>query len=110
MGNPFSDTSGDLLVLDTREVVNAAVVDSVQDMKVLGETQCNEFFKTPLMDRTTALNDRIEKNNLQLFQWRAEKQKSRTQEQLLSMKHDRNLFSTLYIASQIRVADLADFF
>ena len=71
MGNPFSDTSGDLLVLDTREVVNAAVVDSVQDMKLLGETQCNEFFKTPLMDRTTALNDRIEKNNLQLFKWRA---------------------------------------
>ena len=41
MDNPFSDTSGDLLVLDTREVVNAAVVDSVQNMKLLGETQRN---------------------------------------------------------------------
>ena len=50
-----------------------------------------------------------QKNNLQLFYWRPEKQKSRTQEQLF-MKHDRNLFSTLYIASQIRGADLADFF
>uniref|UniRef100_UPI00358E9C5E uncharacterized protein n=1 Tax=Myxine glutinosa TaxID=7769 RepID=UPI00358E9C5E len=110
MGNPFRDTSGDLLVLDTREVVDSSVVDSVRKMKLLGENQHNEFFKSRLVERTTALNDRITKNNLPLFRWRPEKEKSRTQEQLLSMKRDRNLFSTLYIASQIRGADLEDFF
>ena len=33
MGNPFWDTSGDLLVLDTRVVAEVAVVDSVRKMK-----------------------------------------------------------------------------
>ena len=30
MGNPFMDTSGDLLVLDTRMVVDCTIVDSIQ--------------------------------------------------------------------------------
>ena len=40
MGNPFSDTSSDLLVLNTREVMNAAVIDPVRILKELGERQC----------------------------------------------------------------------
>ncbi len=110
MGNPFSDTSGDMIVIDTREVVYTAVVDSVHRIESLGKTQIDEFFKSRLVDRSKPLNDRISRNNLQLFRWRPEKERSRTQEQLLSMKRDRNLFSTLYIASQVRDADLDDFF
>jgi len=110
MGNPFSDSSEDLLVLDTREILDAEVVNCIRKMEVLGENQRNEFFKSRLVERTTPLSERITKNNLRLFKWRPEKDKSRTQEQLLSMKRDRNLFSTLYVASQLRDADLEEFF
>lgn len=110
MGNPFSDTSGDLLVLGTREVMNAAVIDSVRNLKELGERQCNEFFNCRLVQRTTLVTDRIPRNDVPLFRWRPGKAKTRTQEQLLAMKRDRHLFSTLYIASQVRDADLEDFF
>ena len=110
MGNPFSDSSEDLLVLDTREILDAEVVNCIRKMEVLDENQRNEFFKSRLVERTTPLSERITKNNLRLFKWRPEKDKSRTQEQLLSMKRDRNLFSTLYVASQLRDADLEEFF
>ena len=110
MGNPFSDTSGDLLVLDTREVMDAAVHNSVRNLQEIGKRQCNEFFSRRLVERTTPLSDRIPKNNLSLFSWRPDKAKTRTQEQRLSMKRDRHLFATLYIASQVRDADLEEFF
>ena len=37
MGNQYLDTSGDLLILDTRVVAEVAVVDSVSKMKTFGE-------------------------------------------------------------------------
>ena len=106
MGNPFSDTSSDLLVLDRREVRNAAVIDSVGNLKELGERQCSEFFNCRLVQHTTPVTDRISRNNVPLFRWRPDKAKTHTQEQLLAMKRDQHLFSTLYIASQVRDADL----
>lgn len=35
MGNPFSDSSEDLLVLDTREILDAEVVNSIRKMEDL---------------------------------------------------------------------------
>ena len=98
MGNPFSDTSGDLLVLGTREVMNAAVLDLVRNLKELGERQCNKFFNCRLVQRTNPVTDRIPRNDVPLFRWCPDKAKTRMQEQLLAMKRERHLFSTLYIA------------
>ena len=100
LGNPFSDTSGDLLlVLYTRQIMNAAVIDAVRNLKELGERQCNDFFNTRLVQRTTPVTDRIPRNNVPLFRWRLFKAKTRTLEKLLAVKRDRHFFSTLYIAS-----------
>ena len=67
MGNPFSDTSGDLLVLDTREVADASIVESVKQLQKLGEDQCNEFFQKRLVDRSTNLKETVTKNKLHLL-------------------------------------------
>ena len=109
MGKPFWDTSGDLLILDIRVVAEVAVVDSVSKMKKLGEDQ-REFFKKRLVDSTNTVNEAIPKNKLCLFSRHLVKQKSHAQQQLLSLKHDRNLFSTLYIACQVCDADLDNVF
>ena len=53
MGNPFTDTSSDLLVLDRQEVRNAGVIDSVSNLKELGERQCSEFFNCRVVQHTT---------------------------------------------------------
>ena len=110
MGYLFWDTSVDILVLETCVVAEVGVVDSVSKMKKLGEDQRKEFFKKRLVDRTNTVNETIRKNKLRLFSRHLEKRKSHAQQQLLSWKHDSNLFSTLYIACQVRDADLDDFF
>ena len=106
MGNPFTDTSSDLLVLDRQEVRNAGVIDSVSNLKELGERQCSEFFNCRLVQHTTPVTDRIPRNNVPLFRLRPDKAKNPYTEQLLAIKRDWHLFSTVYIASQVRDADL----
>ena len=101
IGNPFSYTSGDLLALDTRKIMNAAVIDSVRNLEELGERQCKEFYNSRKVQRTTPVSDRIAKNNLHLFRWCPDNAKPRTQEQLAT-KRDWHLFSTLEIATQSR--------
>ncbi|KAI0232624.1 hypothetical protein LSAT2_017071 [Lamellibrachia satsuma] len=97
MGNHFWDTNGGLLVFDTRVVAEVTVVDSVIKMKKFGEDKRKEFFKKRLVDSTNTVNETIPKNKLRLFSLHLEKRKSPAQQQLLSLKRDRNLFSTLYI-------------
>ena len=108
MGNPFSESSGDLIVLDSRQLVDDAVVASVRKVESLGQQQCKEFFADRLLHCTTPLDAKITKNNLQLFG--NHEGKSRTQVKFESIKHDRHLFSTLFIASQAREADIDEFF
>ena len=47
MENPFMDTSGDLLVLDTRVIVGSTVGDTIQKIEKLGLEICDTFFKKP---------------------------------------------------------------
>ena len=42
MGNPFMDTSGDLLVLAT--IVGSTVVDTNQKIEKLGQAMCDTFY------------------------------------------------------------------
>ena len=67
-------------------------------MKELSESQRNE--PTGGMHNST-----IAKTSSILSRWRPEKDKTRSQEQLLCVKRDRKCFSS-YIASQVRDADL----
>ena len=39
MGNPFSESSSDLLVLDSRNIADTAVADMVRQIKKLGHDQ-----------------------------------------------------------------------
>ena len=69
-------------------------------MKKLGEDQRRKFFKKRLVDRINTINETISKNKLHLFSRHLKKRKSHAQQQL-SLKHDRNLFLTLYITCQV---------
>ena len=109
MGSPFWDTSGDLLIIDIRVLAEVAVVDSVSKIKRLGEDQRKKFFKKRLVDCTNTVNETVPKNKLCHFSRHLQKRKSHAQQQLLSIKYDRNMFSTLYIACQVRGADFDGF-
>ena len=104
-GNPFLESSSDLLVLDTKGITNEAVIDTVNKIEEMG-LNMNEF----LVDRTKPLDDVIKKNVLCLFSMLTKRQKTKTQAIVAEIKSDRNLFSRVYVACQVRDGNLDEFF
>ncbi len=109
LGNPFKEESQDLLVLDTKEITNPAVVNTVKSVKCIGQDQFQAFTKECLIDRTKSIHDTIHRNKLPLFNTPVLKA-SKGQQQLSSLKCDIELFSRLYIGCQTRDGNLDEFF
>ena len=110
MGNPFCETSSDLLVLDTRDLTDPAVIDTVHRIEKLGQEQYDTFVSERLANQIKHIDDLIKRNNLPLFSRPGVQEENRTQQHISSLKSDYFLFSRLYIASQIREGDLDEFF
>lgn len=109
-GNPFMEQSNDLLVLDSNEIMDSEVVQTVREIENLGTTQYEKFVQERLVDRTTSLYEAIKKNKLPLFHSPPLRKKSNAQLQVQSLKNDCSLFSRLYITCQMRDGDLDQFF
>ena len=109
-GSPFLETSNDLLVLDTRDIADKEVVDTFFKIEALGMEQYSTFVKERLNERTKPLHDTISKNMLRLFSTPKKRKKTKAQEIMAEVKNDRNLFSRLYVASQVRDGNLDEFF
>ena len=106
MGNPFLDQSGDLLILDTRDIMDATVVKSVKSQK-----QFQEFCTIRLDERKISLFDVIKRNKIQLFSSPpAPKETTKDNMKIASLKSNCSLFSRLYISCQVREGDLDSFF
>lgn len=110
MGNPFSESSSDLLVLDSRNIADTAVADMVFQIKKLGLDQYEAYVEERLVNQTKPITDPLKRNNLPLFSRPPVREKSSKQLQLSTLKNNCSLFSRLYIASQIRDGDLDEFF
>ena len=67
MGNPFLEESEDLLVLDTRDIVDTSVAETVRKIEELGKTQFKAFVADRLEKQTVSLFEPIKRNNLALF-------------------------------------------
>ena len=66
MGNPFTEDSTDLLVLDSGDIADPEVIESICKVEKLGQEQFNNFVETRL-EKTTSLFSPVTKNKLQLF-------------------------------------------
>ena len=110
MGNPFAENSNDLLVLDSRDLADPAVIDTLRQIKSLGQEQYDTYVNERLVNQTKPITDPIKRNNLLLFSRPPVREKSRAQLQRSSLNNGCSLFSRLYIASQIRSGDLGQFF
>ncbi len=103
MGNPFTEDSNDLLVLDSRNIADAAVADTMQQ---IGLEQYEAYVDERLVNQRTPISDTIKRNNLHLFSRPPVKGNSSKQQQISSLKSNCSLFSRLYMASQVRDGDL----
>ena len=111
MANPFADQTGDLFVLDTRDIADSKVVETVRTVEQLGKDQYQKFVTKRLQERTTPLFDTIQRNKLPLFSSPpATKEKSSNKLKMASLKSNCSLFSRLYVSCQDRDGDLEGFF
>ena len=109
MRNPSSENTSDLLVLDSRAIVNPAVINTVRKIEKLRQEQYDTYVSDQLVNETKPISAAIKKNNLPLFNRLPIREKTKSQLQLTSLKNDCSLFSRLYVASQVRGGNL-DFF
>ena len=109
MGNPFADLCDDLYVIDTKDVVDTNVVETLYQLENLKRQSYYEFVQDRLVTRTTSLFAPIKRNRLPLFSQPPTKTCS-NKLQISSLKSDCSLFSRLYISCQARDGNLDDFF
>ena len=67
MGNQFAEYSSDRLVLNSWDVVDTAVADTVRQTEKLGLEQYETYVEHRLVNQTVLITDHIKWNNLHLF-------------------------------------------
>ena len=112
LGNPFSDSYGDDLVqIRTRDVMDAAVVNTVCTIEEFGKKAYEDFVKERINSCTKETEDPVKKNKFLLFSTMyGGKQPSRSDIEKKSLKNDVRIFSQLFIVTQTRDGDLDTFF
>ena len=110
LGNPFLHDSNELLALDTQNVLDESVVNTVRTVCSLGKNQYTKYFKEVITDRTLSIHEPIKKNALPLFSRPHPKTKTKQAGKISLLKNDITLFSHLYIIMQHRSSDMDTFF
>ena len=96
MGNPFEETSDDLLVLDTHDIADKAVAETVRNIENLGKELFNSFVSDRLEKCNVPLSAPIKLNKLPLFSCPPVKAKSLQKQQIATLKQNCSFFSQLY--------------
>ena len=110
MGNPFLEQSQDILVLETKDILDPSEGESVRKADKLGEKQYHNFAKERFNQCEKPITDVIPKNKLILLSHPPPKPPSKQKMKVTALKNDCNLFSRLYISCQTRSGDLETFF
>ena len=77
LGNPFDKESDELIAVHTRNVMDSAVVDTVQNILQIGKSQYDSYVQERLIDRSKRITDPIKKNNLPLLSTLGKKYQSK---------------------------------
>jgi len=98
-----------LMARHTKDIMDDTVVRAIRNAGKIGEEQFNLFFKERFIDRSKPVTHPLKKNNLTIFCTPNKRIVSKDKAKLEVLKKDCSLFSRLYIACQIRDANLEDF-
>ncbi len=108
MGNPFMDTSKELMTLDTHDCLDDTFVESLH---TLGKEQYDKYVNDVLVERRESIHKALKKNTVQLFKSaHSTTVRTKAKQQFQAIKSDCNLFSQLFITAQVRNTKLEDFF
>ena len=67
MGNPFTENSSDLNILDTRDIADPAIIEHVYQIEKLGTDRYELYVQEHLVEKTKNINESIKRNKLTLF-------------------------------------------
>ena len=95
MGNPFQESTNDLLVLDTQDIMLLSVVETVKTSESVKQNQYREFVTERLEARSKSLFEPIKQNKLPLFSSHLLKSKSKEQRHVASLKRNVSLISPI---------------
>ena len=110
MGNPFKEASQDLLVLNSKDIIDLSIIATVRSIQKLGQEQYDKFVVERLEKDTASLYDLIKRNKLSRFICPRTNEKSKEKMQIASLKEDCSLFSRLYVSCQVRNGKFEEFF
>ena len=110
MGNRFQEDSTDLLVLDSKEIMDETVDKAVREVASIGQDQYKALVKEGFRERTKPITEAIKTNKLPLFKQQPQKNPTKDKQKVAALKNDCALFSRLYIACQSRDGNLEEFF
>ena len=85
MGNPFKEASQDLLVLNSRDIIDPSIVATVRSIQKLGQQQYDQFVVERLEKGTASLYDPIKRNKLSLFSCPRTNKKPKEKMQIASL-------------------------
>ncbi len=108
--NPFMELGEKLIAIHTEDIMSNDVVNTVRNVKKIGNEQFQTFVKEQFIDRSTLITEPLKKNKLPTFSTPNTKVMSKTRAKVAVLKQDCALFSRLYIACQSRDGNLLDFF
>ena len=110
MGNPIKETSQDLLVIDSKDVVGDSVITTVRNIEKIGKQLYSTFDESRLRNKTESLFSPLKWNKLPLFSSPQTPSKSDDKQQITSLKKTCALFSRLYVSCQVRDGNIKEFF
>ena len=70
LGNPFTDTEGELLHIISKTIMSKKPVDSVKNAISIRENQYNDYVSARIIKCEVPIYEKIKKNNLSLFRER----------------------------------------
>ncbi len=99
-----------LIANHTKDIMSNDVVNTVRNLRTIGNVQFQTFVKERFTDRSTLITEPLKKNKLPTTSTLNTKVMSKTRAKVTVLKQDCALFSRLYIACQSQDGNLQDFF
>uniref|UniRef100_UPI00358E15C1 uncharacterized protein n=1 Tax=Myxine glutinosa TaxID=7769 RepID=UPI00358E15C1 len=109
-GNPFEESSAELVTLDNKVCVDKSAATSVRVLESRGQEQYDHFRKNVLDSNDVPLAAPIKKNNLLLFHEEKTRKKTALQKKVQHFKQHTELYGQAFIMVDSRGGNLEEFF
>ena len=85
-------------------------MSSIREANLIGKEQCENFVKDRIENKTVSLYDNIKTNKLPLCSPKIQARSTKAEMKTKLLKADCKFFSSLYVACQVRMGGLKNFF